>query len=141
MFHKLLVPVDLSDLPMTKAALDAAKELSRAWNAEVRLLHVMPFVPATYLEYVPGDFEAVERKRADEDLQKIVAELGLPAGKVSTAVRQGGVYHEVLAEAGESLCDLIVVSSHWPTLVTYLTGSHATNIVRHANCSVLVLRI
>ena len=27
-----------------------------------------------------------------------------------------------------------------PTLATYLIGSHATNIVRHANCSVLVVR-
>ena len=141
MFKKLLVPVDLSDLPMMKASLDTAKTLAKTWDAEVRLVYVMPFVPASYLEYVPGDFESNERQRSKDELAVLAKDLGLAEGKVTTAIRQGGVYHEVLAEAGETLCDLIVVSSHWPTMVTYLTGSHATNIVRHASCSVLVLRV
>lgn len=140
MFKKLLVPVDLSDLPMMKASLDAAKSLAANWGAEIRLAYIMPYVPASYLEYVPADFDKTEKTRAAGELDKLAAELGLPAGKVTSVIRQGGVYHEVLAEASDCLADLIVVSSHWPTLVTYLTGSHATNIVRHANCSVLVLR-
>ena len=51
-----------------------------------------------------------------------------------------GKLPEVLAEAEEAHADLIVCGSHWPTLVTYLIGSHATSIVRHASCSVLVVR-
>jgi nucleotide-binding universal stress UspA family protein len=140
MFKKLLVPVDLSDLPMMKASLDAARALATGWNAELRLMHVMPYMPASYLEYVPADFDQNEKLRVAGELAVIGKELGLPPERVTTVVRQGGVYHEVLDEAAASLCDLIVVSSHWPTLVTYLTGSHATNIVRHASCSVLVLR-
>jgi nucleotide-binding universal stress UspA family protein len=140
MFKKLLVPVDLGDEAMAKASLDAAKALAEPWGAEVRLLHVRPILPSAYLEYVPADFEGIEKKRATEDLAALAGKLGLPAGKASTVVRTGGVYHEVLAEADECKADLIIVSSHWPTLATYLVGSHATNIVRHAHCSVLVVR-
>jgi nucleotide-binding universal stress UspA family protein len=140
MFKKLLVPVDIGDEAMAKASLEAAKALAEPWGAEVRLLHVRPILPSAYLEYVPADFEGLERKRATEDLAALAGKLGLPAGKVSTSVRTGGVYHEVLAEADDCKADLIIVSSHWPTLATYLIGSHATNIVRHAHCSVLVVR-
>lgn len=140
MFRKLLVPVDLSDMALAKAALDKARGLAANWDAEIRLLYVMPIVPATYLEYVPTDFEASEKTRVRKELTDIATGLGMSAGKVSTAIRSGGVYHEVLAEAEECKADLIVCGSHWPTLATYLIGSHATNIVRHANCSVLVVR-
>lgn len=140
MFTKLLVPVDLSDMAITKSALDRAKSLAKGWGAELRLLYVMPIVPSTYLEYVPVDFETGERARVTKDLADIATGLGLPANKVSIAIRSGGVYHEVLAEAEECKADLIVCGSHWPTLATYLIGSHATNIVRHATCSVLVVR-
>jgi len=140
MFKKLLVPLDLSDMALAKEALDKAKGLATAWGSGLRLLYVMPIVPSTYLEYVPADFESGEKARIAKELAEVAGGLGLPAGKVSTVTRSGGVYHEVLAEAEECKADLIVCSSHWPTLATYLIGSHATNIVRHANCSVLVIR-
>ena len=140
MFKKLLVPVDLSDLALTKAALEKAKGLAATWGGELRLVYVMPIVPSTYLEYVPADFESGEKVRVEKELKELGEGLGLPSGKVTSAIRAGGVYHEVLAEAEESKADLIVCGSHWPTLATYLIGSHATNIVRHAMCSVLVVR-
>ncbi len=140
MFKKLLVPVDFADMALAKAALEKATALSKGWGTELRLLYVMPIVPSTYLEYVPADFESGEKARTAKELADLAAGLGLPADKVSTVIRSGGVYHEVLAEAEESKVDLIVCGSHWPTLVTYLIGSHATNIVRHATCSVLVVR-
>lgn len=140
MFKKLLVPVDLNEAAITKSALEAAKQLAANWNADVRLLYVMPIVPASYLEYVAPEFETTEKERVETELRTMAESLGLPAGRVSTAVRHGGVYHEVVAEAGESHADLIVCGSHWPTLATYLVGSFATSIVRHASCSVLVIR-
>ena len=46
----------------------------------------------------------------------------------------------IQAEAEAWSADLIVVGSHSPSMSTYLLGSNAQNIVRHANCSVLVIR-
>lgn len=140
MFSRILVPVDLNEIEPAKPALDKAKALAAISGAALRLIYVMPIVPSVYLEYVPADFEGEERKRVEGELAILGKSLGLPEGKVSAAVRSGGVYHEVLAEAEEAKADLIVVGSHWPTLATYLVGSHATNIVRHAACSVLVVR-
>jgi nucleotide-binding universal stress UspA family protein len=140
MFKKILVPVDLNDLTLTKAALDKAVALARIDGCDLRLLYVMALVPSSYMEYVPADFEGNERKRMSDDLLVHAKALGLPEGKVTTALRSGGVYHEVLAEADTWHADLIVTGSHNPTLATYLIGSHATNIVRHAHCSVLVVR-
>jgi nucleotide-binding universal stress UspA family protein len=53
----------------------------------------------------------------------------------------GAVYNEVLSEAEKQSCDLIVVGSHHPSMSTYLLGSNAATIVRHAPCSVLVVRL
>ena len=55
-------------------------------------------------------------------------------------VRMGSVYAEVLDEAGRIGADLVVVGSHRPSMATYLLGSNAATIVRHARCSVLVVR-
>jgi nucleotide-binding universal stress UspA family protein len=140
MFKKILVPVDLSEAEITKSALDAAKGLAASWNADVRLVYVMPVVPASYMEYVAPEFETQEKERVETELRDLSAGLGLPDARVSIAVRHGGVYHEVVAEAGECGADLIICGSHWPTLATYLVGSFATTIVRHATCSVLVIR-
>jgi nucleotide-binding universal stress UspA family protein len=65
----------------------------------------------------------------------------LPKERVSTAVLSGGVYHELLRDAAEWRADLIVVGSHRPIMSDYLLGSNAKTIVRHAQCSVLVVRL
>jgi nucleotide-binding universal stress UspA family protein len=36
--------------------------------------------------------------------------------------------------------DLIVVGSHRPAMKDYLLGTNAARVVRHAHCSVLVVR-
>ena len=44
-------------------------------------------------------------------------------------------------DAAEWRADLIVVGSHRPVMSDYLLGSNAKTIVRHAQCSVLVVRV
>jgi nucleotide-binding universal stress UspA family protein len=46
----------------------------------------------------------------------------------------------VIEEAEKASCDLVLMTSHKPGLSTYFIGSNAAHIVRHAPCSVLVLR-
>jgi nucleotide-binding universal stress UspA family protein len=52
----------------------------------------------------------------------------------------GSIYHEVLHEVEDMGADLVVVGSHRPSMRSYLLGSNAATIVRHATCSVLVVR-
>ena len=140
MFQKILVPVDLADPEFVKPALDTAVELARSSGGAVRLVNVIPMTPVMLAEYVPPDFDVQQRGSAEEALAVIAKDSGLEAAKVSTVVRQGGIYHEVLEEAKVFGCDVIVMSSHRPAMKTYFLGSNAGHMVRYAKCSVLVVR-
>ena len=140
MFQKILVPVDLADPDFVKPALDTAVELAKASGGVIRLINVIPMTPVMLAEYVPPDFDVQQRGSAEEALATVANESGLPPGKVSTVVRQGGIYHEVLEEAKAFGCDIIVMSSHRPAMKTYFLGSNAGHMVRYAKCSVLVVR-
>ena len=50
------------------------------------------------------------------------------------------VYEAILNIARKTGADLIVVAAHRPELKDYLLGPNAARVVRHANCSVLVVR-
>jgi universal stress protein G len=140
MFKNILVPVDLADTDLAKASIETAVTLARASGGGVRLLNVLPPTPIALAEYVPSDFEEQQRQSAQEALSIIAGESGLDPKRVSTAVRQGGIYHEILEETTAIGADLIVMSSHRPAMRTYFLGSNAAHVVRFARCSVLVVR-
>jgi nucleotide-binding universal stress UspA family protein len=140
MFTQILVPVDLADADLAKSAIETAVSLARASGGSVRLLNVLAMTPVMLADYVPPDFDAQQRQSAEEALAIIAKEAGLEPSQITTVVRQGGVYHEVLEEAKAIHADLIVMSSHRPAMKTYFLGSNAGHVVRYARCSVLVVR-
>ncbi len=141
MYKKILVAVDVSEAEVTELALDAAVALAKVeQGAELRLINVQPLVPVAFIDYIPPNFDDEMREATEKDLAALRAKIAYPQERVSTVVRFGAVYPEVLAEAEEWDADLIVVGSHRPTMATYLLGSNAKTIVRHAKCSVLVVR-
>ena len=140
MFRKMLVPVDLAETELAKPSIETACAMARSTGGTVRLLNVMPMTPVMLAEYVPPDFEAQQKTASEEALAIIAQECGLEPGRVTSVVRQGGIYHEVLEEAKQLGADLIVMSSHRPAMKTYFLGSNAGHVVRYAKCSVLVLR-
>src|SRR5690348_9883519 len=137
MFKQILVPVDLADTELAKPSIETAVSLARASHGKLRLLNVLPMTPVMLAEYVPPDFDTQQRKTAEETLEKIVGECGLGKARSSGAIRQGGIYHEILEEAKAFDADLIVMSSHRPAMRTYFLGSNAGHVVRYAKCSVL----
>jgi len=140
MYKQILVPVDLADSELAKPAIEIAVEMARASAGTVRLLNVLPMTPMLLAEYVPPDFEVEQKKSAEQALALLGKQCGLEAPRVTTVVRQGGIYHEVLEEAKAMNADLIVMSSHRPAMRSYFLGSNAGHIVRYALCSVLVVR-
>ena len=141
MFHSIVVPVDLSEIDISQPALDRAAALTAMTNASLHLVYVRSILPVTFIEYVPPSFDEEQRSDCEVRMKGLVAKLPLAdKSRVTTAVRMGSVYNEVLAEAESVKADLIVVGSHRPAMSTYLLGSNATTIVRHAPCSVLVVR-
>ena len=140
MFKSILVPLDLADTDLARPAIATAATLSQTWSGTVRLLNVLPMTPVMLAEYVPADFDSQQRQTSEEALAIVARESGIDAQRISTAVRQGGIYHEVLEQAKAINADLIVMSSHRPAMRTYFLGSNAGHVVRYAKCSVLVVR-
>jgi universal stress protein G len=143
MYKQILVPVDLTDADLAKPAIANAVLMARQSGGTIRLINIMPLTPVMLAEYVPPDFEAQQRKAAEEALTIVARETGIEPERISTVVRQGGIYQEILEEANELKADLIVMSSHRPqrgAVRTYFLGSNAGHVVRYAKCSVLVVR-
>ena len=140
MFKKILVPVDPNEMDFAKSALATAASLAAQDDAEVLLVGVMPVMNGYVSEFLPADFESGFEKETEGRIRALGVAAGLKEGRFSVKLRTGSVYHEVIDEAKASAIDLIVVTSHRPQMSTYLLGSNAAKIVRHATCSVLVLR-
>jgi len=140
MFKSLLVPVDILDPDTARPALARAVALAEASHGTVRLIYVRPLLPVTYMEFVPPILDDDQQREAEEKLAALAAGAALPKERLSTCVRSGSIYNEVLEEVDRVGADLVVIGSHRPSMATYLLGSNASTIVRHAKCSVLVVR-
>ena len=139
MFKKILVPIDVAEPQGSVYALKIAGGMAQA-GGEVRLLSVLQDLPDTFLYYVPADYEVKQDGQATKIVSDMLVQTGLPEDRTSSLIRKGDVYSEILAEAESWNADIIVIGSHRPNMATYLLGSNATKVVRHAKCSVLVVR-
>jgi nucleotide-binding universal stress UspA family protein len=143
MYKHILVPIDLGSPEFNKPAIDTAMMMAGQSDATIRLVTVLPMTPVILAEYVPPDFEVQQRKASEEALAAMAKETGLEPPRVSSTVRQGGIYQEILEEATSIDADLIVMTSHRPqrhAVRTYFLGSNAGHVVRYARCSVFVVR-
>jgi nucleotide-binding universal stress UspA family protein len=104
------------------------------------MVHVLPTIPLNLLELLPPHVSADRENAARDTLLEMAKKADVPMGYFSHTLRTGAVSDEVLAEARFWGADLIIIGSHNPSIRTYLLGSNAEKIVRHANCSVMVVR-
>lgn len=140
MYKKILVPIDVSHPESGGISLGAAVEIANASGAEMALLSVIADVPNLVAVQLPSNFADKAASSARDALANIASQSGLKDGSFTLTVRDGVAHHEILEEARTIGADLIVILSHRPELSDYLLGSTAARVVRHANCSVLVVR-
>lgn len=141
MYQTILLPVDLNDESSWRKALPTALELCRAHGAKLHVLTVVPdFGMAIVGSFFPEDYESRALADADAALSKFIA-AHIPADfDMARDVGHGTVYQEILSTAGRVGADLIVMAAHRPGQADYLLGPNAARVVRHADCSVLVVR-
>ncbi|MGD0640822.1 MAG: universal stress protein [Roseiarcus sp.] len=141
MFARILLPIDIAEPEIAKQAVDAAVSMAKAFNSEIRLIHVAsPVVVASPMAVIPQSVYDQLGVYEKSELERMAAAIDRPKGTVTTVVRIGGVYPELLAEAAEWQADIIIVGAHKRSMATYLLGSSAAAIVRHAACTVMVVR-
>ena len=141
MFKEILLPIDLGDESSSMKALSTALGIAKTAGSRLHVLAVVPgFSMSIISQYFPKDFEAKSLADAADRLRHFIDE-NVPSDITSqAAVASGTVYQEILRVAKESNCELIVLASHRPELKDYLLGPNAARVVRHARCSVMVVR-
>ena len=143
MTKSILCALDMSQARPDDRTLMVAADMARHYGASLDVVTVIPdFGVGEVSSYFPSGFQDKARAKAIEALTAHVGEvLGDEANRdIRHEVAVGRVDDEVLRVAEDAGSDLIVVGSHDPGLRDYLIGSNASRIVRHAPCSVYVVR-
>lgn len=139
MSKTILVPIDVADSDAGAAALALAKEHAAAHGSKLVLLTVRENVPGYVTASLPAGFEDNVRSDIRARLEAIADKAGVK-DSAQLLLRDGAPATAILEAAEEIGADMIVIKSHDPGLSDYLLGSTASRVVRHAHCSVLVVR-
>ena len=159
---RILVPIDFSDV--TPPVISLARQLAKAFDAEIHLVHVKDFraagAPGT-LGYglagmselapiagvpVPG-FEPTPDTIAEDEgqegtlakWQEAIAQHGI---KVSLHEPTGAAAEEILNQADEVNADLIVMGTHGHSaMYNLLVGSVTKAVLKHSTCPVLLVPV
>jgi nucleotide-binding universal stress UspA family protein len=139
MYSSILVAVDLDEPSSWEKSVPTALALSRCFAAKVAFVYV---VPASVLSVQTQWSELGVRQILDNARARLArrADEWAEGAKVESYVTSGSVYGGVLEAAERCGADLIVLASHRPEMKDYLIGANASRVVRHARCSVMVVR-
>jgi nucleotide-binding universal stress UspA family protein len=149
MTSKILVPIDLADAPTIEKVLAAAVQQAQSDGAKLVVMTVIPDIIAglDWRYAIRGEMHGSEEfdmkeivGEALQRLNEIVADR-VPSGmQVETVARRGTVYEQVLEVAEDMGIDQIVIGANRPAVSDFLLGPNTARIVRHATCSVNVIR-
>jgi nucleotide-binding universal stress UspA family protein len=139
---RILCPIDFS--PGAERALRLATRLAADTGAELVVSHAW-YIPATaYAGEAPFPPEVTQqivddaKRGLDEAVHRATA---AGAKHVSGKLRSGVPWVEIVGQLEREAFDLCVIGTHGRTgLARILLGSVAEKVVRHAPCSVLVVR-
>ena len=141
MFKNILVAVDLNDEASCRKPLLSAVSLARTFGAQLHVLTVVREVDAILQAKAAAlGYEPV-LSYLQRELEGLIREIDAYDLKPEVLVTLGAsIYAEILAVAESIPADLVVVGAHQPAMKDYLLGTNASRVVRHARCSVLVIR-
>jgi len=143
MSKAVLCALDITNDDQDAAVLEMAKKLADLQGAQ---LDVITVVPDYGMSVVAGYFKDGHHDKivaaAHAEMEKMVIRvIGAEANaKVRHVVATGKAYDEILRTARVDDAGLIVIGAHKPDFKDYLLGPNAARVVRHASCSVFVVR-
>lgn len=143
MIKTILCAFDVANLEQDQPTLHRAAKLAEMEGAQLDLVTVVPdFGMSQVGGFFSKDHHKAALAEAKTQLNAVAeAELGEQAnGKIRHVVATGKAYEQILITAKASKADLIVIGAHAPELQDFLLGPNAARVVRHATCSVYVVR-
>ena len=142
MFKNILLTLDLANLDEEMRAVEVVVDYARTFGSTLHILTVVPDYGLSIVGgFFPPDHEKTSVTKAHAELQAFTRRV-IPADiRHRHIVDHGVIYRIILHYAREIKSDLIVLSSGRKVdLEDYLLGPNAARVVRHAKCSVLVVR-
>lgn len=140
MFNTILIPIDLAHESSWHKALPVAIGQAKTPGTQLYVMTVVDLNMNITAIRLPENFNREYREKTEHRLQEVIKQHVPSDIQVQYIVRDGRVYREILAVAAEIKANLIVMASHNPALKDYLLGANSARVVRHADCSVLVVR-
>lgn len=143
MSTSVLCAVDVSNGDDDLNTIQTAARMAALDSAQLDVVAVVPdFGISQVGSFFNKDHHDTMVSEAREALNALVTK-ALDAAqndKVRHVIATGRAYEEVLKLADKTSADLIVVGAHTSDLADYLLGPNAARVVRHAKCSVFVVR-
>jgi universal stress protein A len=135
---RILVPVDFSET--SDKAFDYALSLARVFEAEVIALHILQ-EPILYQSTTDQSYRDAFEQKMQSNLDALLNRHTCEGVKITTAMKQGAPFLEIIQFTEENDCDLIVIGTHGHGPIQHmLLGSTAEKVVRKSRCPVLVVR-
>jgi len=143
MYKKILVPLDGSEL--AEKALDHAEKLAEAFDAEIILFQVVPFMTiyGTPELMTPFILDKKQKEEAESYLINLSGDLKKRGFKVTAKVKTGQhVAGEIIDFAKENGVDLIVMCTHGHSGITlWVLGSVARKVLTRAETPILLIHL
>jgi nucleotide-binding universal stress UspA family protein len=143
MKSSVLCAVDVSNGDDDIGTIQAAARLAKLDDAQLDVISVVPDYGISQVgSFFNKDHHDTMIAEAKEALNAVVTK-ALDAEqnqKIRHIIATGRAYEEVLKLAKKTDANLIVVGAHDSDLADYLLGPNAARVVRHARCSVYVVR-
>jgi nucleotide-binding universal stress UspA family protein len=142
-FMKVLLAID--DSKYSEAATQALIAQAKPRETEVRVLHVIESFVFLYEGGYVVDWKPVieEFRKKGETLLTQTAQVLRTAGfQVATAMEEGSPKSVIVDFAAKWPADLVVMGSHGSNVLErFFLGSVSEAVMRHAPCSVQIVRI
>ena len=139
--RKIIVPTDFSK--PSEAALDAAIEIAKKFEASIVIMHAYQ-IPAYAYPTAPvdlvGDLTPHFKRAAGLQLEEAAAGARRRGVAITTVLRAGSPWEQILKTTNEQGAGLIVMGSRGlHGLPRALLGSTAESVVRHSPVPVMTL--
>lgn len=136
MYKNILVPINPAHGEVGARILDIARQIVDE-DGHITVLTVVEPLPGYISNYVSDDALESNKQEAIEALEQMLVDAGISG---TAMLREGSPASKILEVAETIGANAIILASHRPDFSTYLIGSTAARVVRHADCTVIVER-
>ncbi|MHA6325109.1 universal stress protein [Roseivivax sp. CAU 1753] len=135
MYKNILIPVAPDHPERLAEQLTVARALADK-DTKIAVIAVIEAVPL----YIAAEVPALIFEQAQGEAEKSLKAALADAPDIALEVIHGHAPTLILDRIKDLKVDLVIIRSHKPELADWVLGSTAGRVVRHADCSVHVIR-